>query len=56
MKPFFIKIPNFWAWADNINRYFYQKLSLHTQIPNIHLGLGFEFEPQRISGLAIVCP
>ena len=20
MKPFFIKIPNFWAWADNLSR------------------------------------
>ena len=21
MKPFFIKIPNFWAWTDNLGRY-----------------------------------
>ena len=21
MKPFFIEIPNFWAWADNLGRY-----------------------------------
>jgi hypothetical protein len=20
MKPFFIEIPNFWAWADNLGR------------------------------------
>jgi hypothetical protein len=20
MKPFFIKIPNFWAWSDNLGR------------------------------------
>ena len=26
------------------------------QIPNIYLGLGFEFGPQRIRNLAIVCP
>ena len=25
-------------------------------IPNIHLGLGFEFGPQRIMDLAFVCP
>jgi hypothetical protein len=41
-----------------INHYFYKKLSLYIQIPNIYLGLGFEFEfgPHRISDLAIVCP
>ena len=26
------------------NHYFYKKLSLYIQIPNIYLGLGFEFE------------
>ena len=31
-----------------------QKLSLYIQIPNIYLG--FEFGPQRIRDLAIVCP
>ena len=39
-----------------INHYFYKKLSLYIQIPNIHLGLRFEFGPQRIRHLAIVCP
>ena len=24
MKPFFIEIPNFWAWADNLSRQFGQ--------------------------------
>ena len=88
MKPFFIEIPNFWAWADKfgqinyaacgvflvnlsapilvlwvpcpcfplIDHYFYIKLILCIQIPNIYLGLGFEFGPQRIRDLAIVCP
>ena len=41
-----------------INHYFYKKLSLYIQIPNIYLGLGFEFEfgPQRIRDLAFMCP
>ena len=39
-----------------INHYFYKKLSIYTQIPNIFLGLGFEFGPQRIRDLAIMCP
>ena len=39
-----------------INRYFYKKLSLYIQIPNIDFGLGFKFVPQRIRDLAIVCP
>ena len=122
MKPFFIKIPIFWIWADDlgrwfgqtiwagkfwgiwgfsanlsapilvkfiysekatkfceilwppqniwtlqwvpcpcfplINDHFYKKLSLYIQIPNIYLGMGFEFEfgPQRIRDLVIVCP
>ena len=36
---------------------FTKKLSLCIDIPNIYLGLGFEFEfgPQRIRDLAIVC-
>ena len=29
------------------NHYFYKKLTLYIQIPNIYLGLGFEFGPQR---------
>ena len=80
MKPIFIKIANFWDWADNlgafgvflanlsapvlvlcfplINHYFYKKLSLYIQIANKYLGLGFEFEfgPQSIRDLVIVCP
>jgi hypothetical protein len=80
MKPFFIKIPKLWAWADkfwgilgvlcrfisthfstvsslsmfSINQPLF--LSLYIQIPNIFWGLGFEFGPQRIWDLAIVCP
>ena len=38
------------------NHYFYKKLSLYIHIPNIYLGLGFEFGLQRIMDLAIVCP
>ena len=40
-----------------INQYFYKKLSLYIQIPNIYLGLGFEFEfgPKRIRNLAFIC-
>ena len=38
------------------NHYFYKKLSLYIHIPNIYLGLGFEFGPQRIRDLAFVCP
>ena len=84
MKPFFIKIPNFWTLADKLGRkillhlaYFWQKYQhpfwysqslVHIQPlfvqktkplyphPNIYLGLGFEFGPQRIKGLAFVCP
>ena len=32
----------------SINHYFYKKLSLYIHIPNMYLGLGFEFGPQRI--------
>ena len=35
---------------------FLQKLSLYTQIPNIYMGLGFEFGLEGIMDLAIVCP
>ena len=38
------------------HHYFYEKLSLYIHIPNTHLGLGFEFCPQRIKNLAFVCP
>ena len=38
------------------NHYFYKKLSLYIQLPNIYLGVGFEFGPQRIWDLALVCP
>ena len=39
-----------------INPNFYKKTKpLIIQIPNIYLGLGFEFGPQRIRDLAIVC-
>ena len=40
-----------------INHYFYNKLSLYIRIQKIYLGLGFEFEfgPQRVRDLAIVC-
>ena len=88
IKPFFVEIPDFCAWADNlgrqilgvfrvfsdllsapnlvlrvpcpcfslINHYFNKKLHLYKEIPNVYLGLGFEFGPQRIRDLAIVCP
>ena len=39
----------------SINHYLYKKLSLYIQFPKKYLGLGFEFEPQRIRDLAIVC-
>ena len=41
----------------SINHYFYKKTSLYIHIPNIYLGLGFEFEfrPQRVKDLAIIC-
>ena len=39
-----------------IKHYFYNKLSLYIQIPNVYLGLRFEFGPQRIRDLAFVCP
>ena len=39
-----------------INHYLKKKLNLYFQIPNTYLGLGFEFGPQKIWDLAIVCP
>ena len=69
MKPFFIKSHSFglWTiWADSplssINQpLFLQKttyVNLYTQITNIYLEMGFEFEigPQRSRDLAIVYP
>jgi hypothetical protein len=38
------------------NHYFYKKLSLYIHIPNIYLGLEFEFGPQRIRDFSFVCP
>ena len=38
------------------NHYFYKNQSLYIHIPNIYLGLGFEFGPQRIRNLDIGCP
>ena len=35
---------------------FLQKLSLYIHIPNIYLGLGFEFGLQRIRDVAFMCP
>ena len=35
------------------NQCFYKKTNVH--IPNLYLGLGFEFGPQRIKDLAFVC-
>ena len=37
------------------NHYFYKKLSLYIHIPNIYLGLGFEFGPKRIIGIQPSC-
>ena len=34
------------------NHYLYKKVSLYIHIPNIYLGLGLEFRPQRIRDLA----
>ena len=40
-----------------MNRYVDKKLSLYSiQIPNIYMGLGFEFGLEGIMDLAIVCP
>ena len=38
------------------NHHFCKKLRLFIHIPNIYLGLEFEFRPQRIWDLASVCP
>ena len=56
-------LPNLSAQAQKF-RIFEKKLSLdvrspwYIQIPNIYLGLGFEFEfePQISKDLAIMCP
>ena len=52
-----LSVPILVLWAPCpcfpiINHYF----SLYIYIPNIHLGLGFEFWSQRIRDLGIVCP
>ena len=39
----------------SINQPLFLQKSLYIQIPSIYLGLGFEFGPQRIRNLAIVC-
>ena len=39
-----------------MNHYFYKKLSLYIQNPNIYFELGFDFGPQRFKDLPIVCP
>ena len=31
-----------------INHYFYKKLTLYIQIPNIYLGMGFEFSRKEL--------
>ena len=83
MKPFFIEIQNFWAWADKfwsncgifghfisshfgtvsplsmfsiIQPLFLQRTKPLYPNPKYFLGLGFEFGPQMIRDLAIVCP
>ena len=69
MKPFFIEIQNFWAWADNHQLTLFQleegRLSstITTGPPKLFnllaltiLGFEFEFGPQRIRNLAFVCP
>ena len=37
------------------NHYFYKKIRIYIHIPNIYLGLGFEFRPQRTRDLAFLC-
>ena len=46
------------SWYINQPLFLKKTLILYIQIPNVYLGLGFEFEfgPQRIRDLAIVCP
>ena len=56
-----LSAPNLVLWVPCpsfplINHYFYKKLCHYIQIPNIYLGFGFEFGPQRFRDLAIVCP
>jgi hypothetical protein len=47
---------SFLSMFSIIQPLFSQKLSLYINIPNINLGLGFEFGPKRIRDLAFVCP
>ena len=37
-KPFFIEIPNFWAWADNLGRYIFMYLGYFQPIISTHFG------------------
>ena len=68
-EAFFIEIPNWGIFGRFINTHFgtvsslsmffinqpfFLQKSLYIQIPNIYLGLEFEFGPQRIRDLAIV--
>ena len=64
-EAFFIEIQNFWVYGGQIGQInsgafgiISAKLSvpiLAQYIPNIYLGLGFEFELQKIRYLAFVC-
>ena len=61
MKPFFIKIPNVCLGGRilvDIKGEFSRTKWMNSRgqkCPNIHLGFEFEFGPQRIWDLAIVC-
>ena len=48
-----LSVPIFVQWVPCpcfplFSHYFYKKLSLYIHMPNVYLGLGFEFGPQRI--------
>ena len=45
-----------WVLCPCFYHYFYKKLSLYIQLPNIYLVVGFEFGSQRIWDLAFMCP
>ena len=38
MKPFFIEIPNFWAWADKLGREILGYLGIFGQTISTHFG------------------
>ena len=38
MKPFFIKAPNFWTWADNLACRFWGILGIFEKFINTHFG------------------